>query len=229
MSRGEEVRRMFDAIAWRYDLMNRLMTLGQDQRWRRFVVKQSGLEDRGAMLDLACGTGDITAAAHHSHPHCTIVGADFSPIMLHVAKKRFSHLPIHWQMADAYQLPFRSGSLSAVTFGYLLRNVDEPVAVLREVHRVLAPGGRVVCLDTTPPRSLMRPLTNFHFRVIIPLLGRLVAGDHGAYQYLTGSTMGFYEADQLAGLFTEAGFSAVGFRKFMLGTIAVHWGVCSPS
>ena len=226
MSKGPGVQRMFDAIAGRYDLMNRTMTLGQDQRWRRFVVARAGDPGRGWVLDLATGTGDIAALLRRSYPEASVIGADFSRNMLAEARRRFSDLAIHWQVCDANRLPFADRVFEAVTFGYLLRNVDDSLAVMEEVHRVLKPGGRVVCLDTTPPAdNLLLPLLRLYFRYGIPLLGRLIARDASAYSYLTGSTMDFHDAETLAGIFRQAGFSNVGYRKFMLGTIGIHWGI----
>jgi demethylmenaquinone methyltransferase / 2-methoxy-6-polyprenyl-1,4-benzoquinol methylase len=223
--KGEGVRRMFDAIASRYDLMNRVMTLGQDQGWRRFVVAQARPPQAGVILDLATGTGDIAALFAKTHPENRVVGGDFSLKMLEQAKRRFAGYSVAWHACDANVLPFAGDTFAAVTFGYLLRNVDESAHVLREVHRVLQPGGRVVCLDTTPPaRNLLYPLVRFYLRFGIPLLGRLLADDRAAYAYLTGSTMDFHDADTLAALFRSAGFTGVGYEKFMLGTIAVHWG-----
>jgi len=216
---------MFDAIAGRYDLMNRVMTMGQDQKWRRFVVEMAGDPGRGLTLDLATGTGDIGALMISTHPGARVVGGDFSLNMLKEAKKRFASKKISWQACDANMLPFTDNTFESVTFGYLLRNVDDALRVLTEVRRVLRPGGRVVCLDTTPPdKNLLYPFVRLYFRYGIPILGRLIASDQAAYAYLTGSTMDFYDAKQLARIFSEAGFTGVGYKKFMLGTIGVHWG-----
>ncbi len=224
--KGPAVRRMFDAIAGRYDLMNRVMTLGQDQRWRRRVVALAGDPGRGRVLDLATGTGDIAALFARSFPQCTVVGGDFSAAMLAEARRRFGALNIDWQVCDANALPFADNTFQAVTFGYLLRNVDDSAAVLREVSRVLVPGGRVVCLDTTPPqKSLLYPFIRLYLRFGIPLLGRLLAGDENAYSYLTGSTIAFHDAETLSSIFRGAGFVEVEYRRLMAGTIAVHWGV----
>lgn len=225
VSKGPGVQRMFDSIAGRYDLMNRVMTLGQDQRWRRFVVAKAGIPLAGTVLDLATGTGDIAFLMAQTHPSVNVVGGDFSGNMLAEAKHRFRETSIHWQVCDANQLPFQDNSLAAVTFGYLLRNVDDSLRVLREVHRVLQPGGRVVCLDTTPPRkNVYYPFVRLYLRYGIPLLGRLLADDEAAYAYLTGSTMDFHSAETLADFFCQAGFGSVDYKLFMLGTIAVHWG-----
>ncbi len=223
--KGVGVRRMFDAIAGRYDLMNRLMTMGQDQKWRRFVVERAGEPGDGVTLDLATGTGDIAALSRRVHPHCRVIGGDFSLNMLRQAGRRFSETDIGWQAVDANRLPYADGCFESVTFGYLLRNVENVDGVLREVNRVLKRGGRVVCLDTTPPeRNLLYPFIRLYLRLGIPLLGRCIAKDKAAYAYLSGSTMGFYSAEELAAAFGRAGFNAVGYQKFMMGTIAVHWG-----
>ena len=146
--------------------------------------------------------------------------------MLAEAKRRFTGRNISWLACDANTLPFASDTFDAVTFGYLLRNVDDALTVLREVHRVLKPGGKVVCLDTTPPeKNLLYPFVRLYFRFGIPVLGKMIADDEAAYAYLTGSTMDFYSATDLADLFVSAGFKDVQFKKFMFGTIGVHWGV----
>ncbi|MCF8056051.1 MAG: bifunctional demethylmenaquinone methyltransferase/2-methoxy-6-polyprenyl-1,4-benzoquinol methylase UbiE [Desulfocapsa sp.] len=225
MSKGPAVQKMFDGIAADYDLMNRVMTMGQDQKWRRFVVDRAGDPGKGWVLDLATGTGDIASLMEKQFPKGHHLGADFSLNMLREAQKRFSNQAIDWQASDANYLPYKDNSFESVTFGYLLRNVDDSLQVLKEIHRVLRPGGRVVCLDTTPPeKNILYPFIRFYFRFGIPLLGRFIASDEAAYSYLTGSTMDFYKAKELAGIFQEAGFDQVGYKKFMMGTIGIHWG-----
>jgi demethylmenaquinone methyltransferase/2-methoxy-6-polyprenyl-1,4-benzoquinol methylase len=225
VSKGKSIQKMFDAIAGRYDLMNRVMTLGQDQKWRRFVVQKAGDPGSGCVLDLATGTGDIAALSSKTYENCRVIGGDFSLNMLVHAKKRFVDRKISWQAADANILPFADATFESVTFGYLLRNVDDVVGVLQEVNRVLKTGGRAVCLDTTPPeKNFFYPFIQLYLRAGIPLLGKLIARDENAYAYLTGSTMDFYSADELVLAFEQAGFCDVGYKKFMLGTIAVHWG-----
>lgn len=224
MNKGPGVQKMFDAIAGRYDVMNRVMTLGQDQRWRRFVVKKAGDPNGRMTLDLATGTGDIAALMVDTYD-AEVIGADFSLNMLKEAHNRFETKSINWLACDANILPCVDGVFDSVTFGYLLRNVDDTMKVLKEVFRVLRPGGNVVCLDTTPPaKNMLYPFLQFYFRFCIPAMGKFIADDETAYAYLTGSTMEFYEAEELCSLFKEAGFMQVSFKKFMFGTIAVHWG-----
>ncbi len=216
---------MFDGIAGRYDLMNRVMTMGQDQKWRRFVSSVAGDPSGGWTLDLATGTGDIAALMKEMYPDSRVAAGDFSQNMLLEASKRFHHKGIRWHGCDAKGLPFASDTFESVTFGYLLRNVDSSVDVLREVWRVLKSGGKVVCLDTTPPaKNLLYPFVKMYLRYGIPVLGRMLADNEDAYAYLTGSTIDFHTADTLASIFQEAGFHRVGYKKFMMGTIAVHWG-----
>jgi demethylmenaquinone methyltransferase / 2-methoxy-6-polyprenyl-1,4-benzoquinol methylase len=225
MSKGPGVQKMFDDIAPSYDLMNRVMTMGQDQKWRRFVVEKAGNPGDGWVLDLATGTGDIASLMEKQFPDGHHLGADFSLNMLGEAQKRFSGQAIDWQASDATNLPYKDDCFESVTFGYLLRNVDSSLEVLQEIHRVLKPGGRVVCLDTTPPeKNILYPFIRFYFRFGIPLLGRFIASDEAAYSYLTGSTMGFHKAEELAEIFRQAGFNQVDYKKFMMGTIGIHWG-----
>jgi demethylmenaquinone methyltransferase/2-methoxy-6-polyprenyl-1,4-benzoquinol methylase len=224
--RAAYVQNMFDRIAARYDVMNRVMTFGQDQRWRRFVIKQAQLPARGSLLDLATGTGDIAFAARAAHADAHVVGADFSLGMMLVGKRRPTGNAIEWSAADALNLPFPAESFDALTAGYLMRNVIDIPRAFAEQRRVLKPGGRVVILDTAPPpNNLLRPFILFYLKVVIPTLGRLISGNADAYEYLPESTQKFKTPDELAALMRAAGFVDVAYKTFMFGTMAVHWGV----
>lgn len=221
------VQDMFGRIAARYNLMNRLMTFGQDQRWRRFVVKQAQLPPGGRMLDLATGTGDIAFEALKAAPGAHVVGADFSLPMMVVGQGQQMGTLVDWLGADALQLPFPDTTFDAVTSGYLVRNVIDIDQTLREQMRILKPGGRIVILDSSPPPNTpLRPFILIHLRYIIPLLGRLISGKQGAdaYRYLPDSTQAFKTPGELAELMRRAGIVDVHFKRFMFGTIAIHWG-----
>jgi len=225
--RARYVQSMFGRIAGRYDLMNRLMTGGQDARWRRLVIDLAQLPPGGRLADLGTGTGDLALEALSRDPAARAVGGDFTLEMMRVGRKRAAGSRVRWLGVDALNLPLPAGVFDAVTSGYLMRNVADVGRALAEQYRVLRPGGRVVCLDTTPPprtRSVLRPFINFHLHVIIPALGRLVAGASDAYTYLPDSTERFLSAEQLAERFTAAGFREVHFKRLMFGTMAIHWG-----
>lgn len=225
--RSDYVQNMFDRIAGRYNLMNRLMTFGQDMRWRKFVVKQANLPPEGALLDLATGTGDIAFEAKRQQPTAKVIGADFAMQMMQVGKTLSMGDQIDWAQADALALPYADETFDAVVSGYLVRNVIDIPQTLRDQQRVLKPGGRIVILDTSPPPdNLLKPFILFHLKFVIPTLGRLIAGDSGsdAYEYLPESTQAFKTPEELAQLLREAGYLNVNYKTFMFGTMAVHWG-----
>ncbi len=228
MQSSEERRRyvqdVFRRIAPRYDLMNRLMTFGQDQAWRREVIRRAGLFAGARLLDLGAGTGDLGREALRQAPDCLPVLADFSLGMMHAGRQR-PHSPADWSAADALQLPFASGRFDVVVSGYLLRNVTDVGAALQEQFRILKPGGRLVALDTTrPTRSVLSPFVWAHMHWVIPALGWLLSRQRDAYQYLPNSTESFLRAEDLALRLNAAGFRRVGFRRLNFGTIAIHWG-----
>ena len=224
--RARYVQRMFGRIAGRYDLMNRLMTGGQDVRWRRLVLDLAHLPPGGRLLDLGTGTGDLALEALGRDHGLVAIGGDFTAEMMRVGRRRTGGGQVRWLGADALNLPLPDAKFDAVASGYLMRNVSDVGRALAEQFRVLRPGGRLVCLDTTPPpQNLLRPFINFHLHVVIPLLGRLVAGASDAYTYLPDSTESFLTAEQLAERIAQAGFRDVRFRRLMLGTMAVHWGI----
>jgi demethylmenaquinone methyltransferase/2-methoxy-6-polyprenyl-1,4-benzoquinol methylase len=225
LDQAQYVQAMFGRIADRYDLMNRLMTAGQDIRWRREVITRTNLPAGGRILDLGAGTGDLAREALFQIPDCRPVAADFSLKMMRVGRDRHKSPGLNWSAADALSLPFPNELFDAVVSGFLLRNVTDVDRSLREQHRVLKSGGHMVALDTTQPgRNFLWPLINFYLHVIIPTLGRLITGAPDAYTYLPDSTEAFLEAEQLAARMEAAGYKQVGFRRLMVGTVAIHWG-----
>lgn len=221
------VQDMFGRIAERYNLMNRLMTLGQDQRWRRFVVKMAHIPETGTVLDLATGTGDIAFEALKVAPKSTVIGADFALPMMFVGRRNALGQYVRWCGADALNLPFKDATFDAVVEGYLVRNVPDIHRALQEQMRVLKSGGRIVILDSSPPpHNILRPFIVMYLKYGIPLLGRIISGNKGAdaYKYLPESTQAFKTPQELAAIMREIGFQDVNYKTFMFGTIAVHWG-----
>jgi demethylmenaquinone methyltransferase/2-methoxy-6-polyprenyl-1,4-benzoquinol methylase len=220
------LREMFGRISGRYDLMNRLITLGRDRYWRRYMVKKAALPKGGRLLDVGTGTGDISLEAQRRDPALRVTAIDFSFRMIQVGRLRPTGQSVLWCQADALNLPFPDAAFDAVTSGYLVRNVIDARQAFEEQMRVVRPGGRVVCLDTSPvPRSALRPFVLFHLKVVIPLLGYLLTRNRAAYTYLPESTQAFMTPDQLASIMRSVGLKEVSYRRFMLGTMAVHTGM----
>lgn len=224
-ARAAAVNNIFDRIAPRYDLMNRIMTFGMDASWRRFVIQKAQIPPRGKVLDIATGTGDIAFEALSQVPDALAVGADFVPRMMTVGRDRPLGSRVRWTTADAMNLPYAGHSFDAVTHGFLLRNVIDIPRALAEMLRVLKPGGHMVSLDTTPPKEdVLRPFLVFYMTRIIPLIGQMLTGQRDAYTYLPNSSMAFKSPEALAQLMQDAGFVEVGYRTFNFNTIAIHWG-----
>ena len=220
--RARYVHNVFGNIARRYDLMNRLMTAGQDIRWRREAIRRLGLHPGEALLDLGAGTGDLGREALRQQPDIRLVAADFSLAMI-LAGNVSGALP--WLNTDALHLPFPDGSFEAAVSGFLMRNVGNLEAALAEQYRILKPGGRMFILETTRPRSgILSPIVRVYMRYVIPWIGALVSGDREAYRYLPASSEAFLSTEELAGRMAAAGFLEVGFQRRMAGTIAIHWG-----
>ena len=220
------VKAMFGRIAGRYDLMNCLMTFGRDQAWHREVVRQASLPPGGRLLDIGSGTGGIVCAALYRDSSLTAVASDFTVEMMAAGRARHADLPVKWCGADALALPFRDDSFDAVTSGYLIRNVVDIRQAFAEQIRVLRPGGKVICLDTSPPPAgLLRPAVMAYLRFAIPLAGRLVSGDPYAYRYLPESTQHFHSPDRLQHIMQQAGLTYVRYRRLMLGTVVILQGI----
>lgn len=218
------VQDIFTRIAGRYQVMNHLMTGGQDTRWRNEVIRLAGLKPHARLLDLGAGTGDLARTAVAWQPTAQVTAADFTIAMMQAGRKPED--VFGWTSADALSLPFSSAYFNAVVSGFLMRNVVDSQAALAEQYRVLKPGGRIVILDTTRPRrNLLSPFIWLHMHVVIPLLGSLVSGQRDAYTYLPDSTEAFLTAENLASRMAVAGFKQIGYKRLMFGTIAIHWGV----
>jgi demethylmenaquinone methyltransferase/2-methoxy-6-polyprenyl-1,4-benzoquinol methylase len=233
------VQDMFGRIARRYDLMNRLMTLGRDRAWRRYTVAQLGLDSGlpGVVLDVATGTGDLAFEALHQFPGVQVYGLDFVPEMLALAKQkavaerqpvleRSRSQTLHFLGGDALRLPFRDGMFDGVVTGFAMRNVTDIPAAFAEMARVTRPGGRVACLEIAKPSTpLFRQLFALYFYRLVPLLGGWITGQRSAYTYLPHSLTAFLTPDEIADVMRQTGWRDVRFKRLMLGTVAVHVGV----
>jgi demethylmenaquinone methyltransferase/2-methoxy-6-polyprenyl-1,4-benzoquinol methylase len=222
---GDTVRRMFNRIVPRYDLMNRVMTGGRDVAWRNIVAKQAA-SCGGDVLDVATGTGDLAFAIRQAGAK-RVIGTDFSEEMIEAAKKKApKHGPdVRFEIADALDLPFDDASFDAVTVGFGLRNMVDYDAALREMHRVLRPGGCAIVLEMTPfKRPILGPPFRFYFEKVVPVVGGLLSGSLTAYRYLPSSVEAFPPAHELAEMMHDAGFEDVRYQMLGFGTVAIHSG-----
>lgn len=226
-ARRRMVRDLFDRVAPRYDLMNDLMSFGLHRLWKRrtaeAAVAAAG-QARGPLVDLAGGTGDLGRLIAERLPGRPIVNADASPGMLAVAARR--GMPaISLVAAEAEALPFADDMASVVTLGFGLRNMTDPPRAIGETFRILGPGGSLVLLEFSRPAAWFSPLYDLYSRLVIPLLGAMVAGDRGAYRYLVESIGLFPDADSVTAALRQAGFADIRVKRLMFGVAALHIAV----
>jgi demethylmenaquinone methyltransferase/2-methoxy-6-polyprenyl-1,4-benzoquinol methylase len=214
----EAVRGMFDRIAPVYDVMNHLMTAGLDRRWRRLAAREV-VWPGDRVLDACCGTGDLALEAERRGG--LVVGLDFSEQMLVRARPKSG--TIEWVRGDALALPFEDATFDAATVGFGVRNLRDLELGLRELARVLRPGGKVAVLEITRPRGLLRPFFRLWFDVLVPLAGRVLPGGK-AYTYLPASVRRFPGPEHLSAILSAAGFEDVRFRLLGGGSVALHTG-----
>jgi demethylmenaquinone methyltransferase/2-methoxy-6-polyprenyl-1,4-benzoquinol methylase len=214
----DAVRSMFDRIAPVYDTMNRVMSAGLDQRWRR-ITAEAAVRPGDRVLDACCGTGDLAIAAHAAGGRVT--GLDFSDRMLERAVRKSDG--VEWLRGDALALPFADGSFDAITVGFGVRNLDDLGLGLAEFRRVLRPGGRLAVLEITRPSGPLTPFYRLWFDWLVPLGGKLLPGG-SAYTYLPASVRRFPGPAEFATLMRGAGFGPVAYRLFAGGIVALHLG-----
>jgi demethylmenaquinone methyltransferase/2-methoxy-6-polyprenyl-1,4-benzoquinol methylase len=207
---------MFDRIAPVYDVMNRVFTMGLDGRWRKLAAA-GAVRPGDRVLDAACGTGDLALADRKAGGEVT--GLDFSERMLERARRKSSR--INWVQGDVLALPFDDASFDAATIGFGIRNVDDLDAGLRELARVVRPGGRLAVLEITRPTGVLRPFFRLWFDVLIPLAGKALPGGV-AYTYLPASVRRFPGPDDLADALRRAGFADVSYRLLAGGIVSLH-------
>ncbi len=239
----QRVQKMFAAIAPSYDLNNRLHSLWMDQAWRRKAVKLATVGASDFVVDIACGTGDLTLAfvdevfrVNQDNPN-RVIGLDFTydmlPIARHKADRRFSASPARsteyavFLNGDAQSLPLPDQSADVVSIAFGIRNVQDPAAAIREFRRVLRPGGRLLILEfSLPTNSVLRRMYNFYFRQVLPRTATLISGDKtGAYKYLPESVNTFIGREQMMGMMRDAGFVDVEQHAMTFGVCVCYRGV----
>jgi len=222
------VRHIFSEIAPSYDLLNHLLSLNVDRRWRRraLEVLQWKRVPAGCYVDLCAGTLDVGAElSRRAGFRGFILGADFAEPMLRAGMGKAQPATLAPLVADALQLPLPEATADGAIVAFGIRNVADLDACLREVHRVLRPGARFVILEFTTPRlRLVRAGYHLYFHHVLPLIGGIISGNHSAYRYLPKSVAHFPDEPTLARRMTGAGFRAVGWKTLSLGIAAIHWG-----
>jgi demethylmenaquinone methyltransferase / 2-methoxy-6-polyprenyl-1,4-benzoquinol methylase len=225
--KGTFVREMFARIAPRYDLANRLLTAGLDERWRRRAIALLSPPRGGRVLDCCCGTGDLVFGLLRGDSSLEVTGIDFCRPMLERARERARRRNIgaHFVEGDVMTMPFGDASFDGATMGFSLRNVVDVDATLREILRVLRPGARFVSLDVTKaPNRAFKRFFDLYFYRAVPFIGGIVGGSRAAYAYLPNSLTHHPNAPELRDRFTQAGFVRTGYAPLMGGSIAVHYG-----
>jgi demethylmenaquinone methyltransferase / 2-methoxy-6-polyprenyl-1,4-benzoquinol methylase len=218
----EAVRSMFDRIARRYDRVNTVLSIGTDSGWRRRAARETGLGPGGSALDVACGSGKLTAElAKIAGPRGRVIGLDFSARMLDIA--RGSHPALEFIEGDALSLPFEDGSFDAATIAFGLRNLADPIRALREMTRVAR---RAVVLEfVRPPRGLVGGAYRVYLRTLLPAVGGLLSGAPDAYRYLSDTVDSYRTPGELGEMAMRAGWTEVRFVSLALGTVGVLSGV----
>lgn len=224
------VRQMFDSIAPRYDLLNRLLSLRQDVVWRKKLVSVTAIPENGKVLDVACGTGDVALEIlRQKGPLAQVTGIDFSLEMLRLAEEKISDArlgSISLLNANALSMPFGESSFDAVTIAFGIRNIQDKLGALTTFHQCLKPGGMVLVLElANPQKSRFRDAYLAYFQKILPLIGRLFSKHSFAYTYLPESVSRFPSIDEFQAIMAEAGFSGITCRRLTLGIANLFVGV----
>ena len=216
---------MFDRVARRYDLVNTVLSGGTDTGWRRRAARATGLVSGGSALDVACGSGKLTARlAQIAGGGGRVVGLDFSPKMLEVARRE--HPGIEFIEGDALNLPFDDASFDASTVGFGLRNLANPVRGLSEMLRVVRPGGRAVVLEfVRPPKGPVGSAYRLYLRNVLPAIGGALSGQPSAYRYLSDTVDSYRTPDELRAMALAAGWTLVRYEGLAMGTVGILSGL----
>ncbi|RLQ95096.1 demethylmenaquinone methyltransferase [Falsibacillus albus] len=226
-SKEQRVHHVFEKIYDNYDKMNSVISFQQHKRWRKDTMRQMGVNQGASALDVCCGTADWTIAlADKAGKSGKVVGLDFSENMLKIGKEKVKDYPqIELVHGNAMELPFEDNTFDYVTIGFGLRNVPDYLTVLKEMNRVLKPGGIAVCLETSQPTMFgYKQLYYLYFRYIMPVFGKLFAKSYNEYSWLQESARDFPGMQELADMFEDAGFKQVRFKPYSGGVAAMHMG-----
>jgi len=228
-SSARAIREMFTSIAPRYDLLNHLLSFSVDRLWWWRAARQFDriLSRPGArVIDLCCGTGDMTFALRRraGKSGATILGADFSHAMLQRAGQKSRGMSLRWVEADALNLPFADGGVDLVTAAFGFRNLADYDAGLREMARILRPGGECGILDFGEPRGLIGKIYRFYFKQVLPKVGTMISGVRGPYAYLPASVERFPQPEEMLERMRRAGFKQVSWTPYTFGIAGLHWG-----
>jgi len=223
------VRKMFGAISPRYDLLNRIMSMRRDVYWRREIVKHLPVDSR-TVLDIATGTGDLAIEIARRSPEISVYGIDFVPEMLNIARQKTKNLDykrrIEYLLNDAMHLSFADDSFDAVTIAFGIRNIPDRLGAIKEMVRVVRPGGKILVLEMTYPGSTgMRRFFKLYLNRIMPWIGGLISCNFKAYRYLPDSILGFLHPDELSSLMTKAGMEHVCAYPLTFGITYIHEGI----
>jgi demethylmenaquinone methyltransferase/2-methoxy-6-polyprenyl-1,4-benzoquinol methylase len=224
------IREMFESIAPRYDLLNRLLSLKQDIYWRKAMVSAIEVHDNGALLDAACGTGDVAIEIlRQKGTGVSIFGVDFSPNMLMSAKNKIKSIPdnsnIYLLAGNAFNLPFREETFDAVTIAFGIRNICDKLLVLKVFYDSLKPGGMLLVLElATPRKGFLLSSYLFYFKKVLPLIGWFLSKNLKAYQYLPSSVANFPDPKSFAAMMRSAGFKNVRWKSMTMGIVNLHVG-----
>jgi demethylmenaquinone methyltransferase/2-methoxy-6-polyprenyl-1,4-benzoquinol methylase len=226
-NKGKQIAKMFNAIAFRYDIMNRLISLGQDKRWRRKAISILKPQMPKTILDIATGTGDMAIKLHSMLTPCKVTGCDISEGMMEVARKKVADLglseKINFTAGDCIALPFPDNSFDAVTISFGIRNVEDIEKGLSEINRVLTPNGKLVILElSVPENKFYKFFYNIYTKLFIPTLGKLITGERSAYDYLRKSIAVVPQGKAMVELMNKVGMTDSNYTYMTFGACAIY-------